>query len=509
MMKSFCTTGPIDTGKNYYLPRTALIAEGLKKIDDWRYFTIFAPRQSGKTTCFQFLIEAIRVQRPDYFPVWVSFESFGDISGEDFLELFQEAVQRRQKQSYRFVRSFPRLFQFFQQLISAEKKELVLIIDEVEGLQNQALVNNFLHLIRSIYHERKEMGLRSVILTGVSNISGILQSNASPFNIADQLHIPYFSCAEVFELLAQHEGETGQLFDPDVKEGIFSNTAGQPGLVNALARDIVEKKLPGGEKVTREAFLKTMDDFTRIYLDNNISNIVAKAKEYPQLMKDILFGGEVSFNAYDETIKYLFVHGVISDSDGYCCIPVPIYKKALYTCFQPLTNGEKDYFKSPVETYKKYLDEKGRLDTGKLMRRYIEYVKNRGNIIFSRGKAGEGVYHYNLDAFFSTYAEFAGAKCLVETPLGGGRVDLLLIQNEKTDIIEIKLYDADIYEKSRNQLITYLQRSGLPEGHLVMFSQYHQDESYEKVTGEDYIIHQWVIPVHRPTPASASRGRFS
>ncbi len=51
----------------------------------------------------------------------------------------------------------------------------------------------------------------------------------------------------------------------------------------------------------------------------------------------------------------------------------------------------------------------------------------------------------------------------------------------KTDIIEIERYDVDLYEKRQGQLKTYLDRSGLPEGHLVMFSEYHEQDNYEKV----------------------------
>jgi hypothetical protein len=50
---------------------------------------------------------------------------------------------------------------------------------------------------------------------GVSNIVGVVQDNASPFNIADNLEVPYFTNEETAELLYMHEEETGQFFDPD------------------------------------------------------------------------------------------------------------------------------------------------------------------------------------------------------------------------------------------------------------------------------------------------------
>ncbi|NLH20322.1 MAG: transcriptional regulator, partial [Thermotogaceae bacterium] len=450
-MRTFCTEGPVDPKLYYYVPRTALIAEGLKKVEQWRYFTIFAPRQSGKTTYFQFLIEAIKREKPDWLPVWVSFEAYGDIELSYFLSSLRDRILRGTELPEETVLDFYNMDDIalkLREVARFQKKEWVIIVDEIEGLKNLKVLNGFLHLIRSIYHEKQAIGLRSVILTGVSNITGIIQDTASPFNIADQIQVPYFTREEVYDLLAQYERETGQLFEHPVKEGIYEQTLGQPGLVNALARDLVEKKCPNGEVVGMDAFYLTVDHFTRVYIDKNISNIVSKAKQHTEIMKEILFGKEVPFNNYDETIKFLYVNGVIDDCDGAGCIPIPLYKKALYTCFKPLFNGEKEHFKSPIETYKKYVDERGLLDVTKLLWRYIAYVKNRGNIIFSQGKASEGVYHYNIDAFFSTYAEFADAKCFVETPVGGGRVDLLLLQAGKTDIIEIKRYDADQYEKS-------------------------------------------------------------
>jgi hypothetical protein len=502
-MRTFCTEGPVDPKENYAVPRTALVAEGLKKVEQWRYFTIFAPRQSGKTTYFQFLIEAIRKDKPVWLPVWISFEAYGDLSERDFLTLFRANVERKQEKTYPEITSLAKIVLWIQNITEIEKRQLVLIIDEVEGLKNKEVLNGFLHLIRSIYHEKQAIGLRSVILTGVSNITGILQDTASPFNIADQIQVPTFTREETFDLLSQHERETGQLFDEAVKTGIYEQTMGQPGLVNALARDLVEKKCPNGETVGLQSLYLTLDDFTEYYIDKNIANILAKAKLFPETVEEILFDEPVPFKITQEDIGILYANGVIDrDPEGNCTIPIPIYKKALYHHFKPKTNGERKHFKSPIETYKKYIDERGLLDVTKLMRRYIDYVKNRGNIIFSQGKASEGVYHYNLDAFFSTYAEFADAKCFVETPAGGGRVDLLLVQAGKTDIIEIKRYDTDSYEKSQGQLKAYLDRSGVSEGHLVMFSEYHEQESYEKVEAEGKTLHLWIVPVKRPVPSA-------
>jgi len=63
-MKTFCTEGPVDLERNYFVSREAVLTKGLCKVDDWRYFTLFAPLQSGKSTYFRFLCETIRRNMP-------------------------------------------------------------------------------------------------------------------------------------------------------------------------------------------------------------------------------------------------------------------------------------------------------------------------------------------------------------------------------------------------------------------------------------------------------------
>ena len=113
------------------------------------------------------------------------------------------------------------------------------IIDEIEGI-NAEYFSSFLHSIRATYHSREFHGLKSVILVGVSNITGVIQDHASPFNTNDNLNVPYFTKAEILELLKMHEDETGQLFSAEVKEKIAYITAGQPGLVNGFGYNLVE-----------------------------------------------------------------------------------------------------------------------------------------------------------------------------------------------------------------------------------------------------------------------------
>ena len=127
-----------------------------------------------------------------------------------------------------------------------------------------------------------------MILVGVSNIVGVVKDNASPFNVTDNLNIPYFTDEETLELLNQHERETGQLFDPSVKAKISEITANQPGLVNAFAAQLVAD-YPQKPLIEYRDYLKVEDWFLTEAMDKNISNIINKAEEHRTFVEQLLF----------------------------------------------------------------------------------------------------------------------------------------------------------------------------------------------------------------------------
>ena len=61
---------------------------------------------------------------------------------------------------------------------------------------------------REIYQYKQHYALQALIFVGVSTLAELVVSSASPFNIVDQLQIPYFTFAEVQELIQQYVSET-------------------------------------------------------------------------------------------------------------------------------------------------------------------------------------------------------------------------------------------------------------------------------------------------------------
>ena len=61
-MKFFNTEGPIKSERHYCIPPLTRwdLAEVLTLIDQWKYFVVHAPRQTGKTTCLLALQEYLK-----------------------------------------------------------------------------------------------------------------------------------------------------------------------------------------------------------------------------------------------------------------------------------------------------------------------------------------------------------------------------------------------------------------------------------------------------------------
>ncbi len=165
-MKKFNTSGPNIERKHYTIKRTNLIQKGIKLVEDERYFTIWAPRQTGKSTYFRQL--AGELQKQGYKVVHANFEDYKNASLSSFLFALTDELKEFSRIDLTKETEISKIFK----LISKEKQgKCVLIIDEVEGI-NKEYFGDFLHSIRNLYHSRENHCLKSVILVGVTNIVG-------------------------------------------------------------------------------------------------------------------------------------------------------------------------------------------------------------------------------------------------------------------------------------------------------------------------------------------------
>jgi hypothetical protein len=497
-MRYFNTSGPNNPHEHYTLMRPKLMAEGLEKVRRNRYFTIWAPRQTGKSTFFQLLTTELIAN--GYKVAHCNFENYKDA----VLSSFLEALQGRLESGWGTDFSGNDLHQTFDAIAKIKDQRFVLIIDEVEGI-NPAFFGQFLHSIRNAYHSRAEHSLKSVILVGVSNIIGVVQDNASPFNIADNLLVPYFTDEETRELLGQHEAETGQIFDPSVIAKISEITANQPGLVNGFALKLTED-YPTKPVLTYDDYLKAEDWYLTEVIDKNISNIINKAQQYRPFVERLLFTDtKVKFQINREDIKLLSVNGIIKkDADGNVAFWVPLYKKSLHAAFFPYLNGEADRIRGSF-ILEDYFTEGGQFLIDKIIDSYKTYaLRRRFRYFREKDKNGnyitlkEATLIYSLEAFMTAFLGMVAGKSYVEAHTGMGRTDLIVNVNNQEYVIEAKVYsDIVRFKDGKKQLATYAKSLSLTEAFYIVYVESEiknpnvkeATEDFDGVTIKTHLVH--------------------
>ncbi len=509
-MRYFNTSGPCDPQKHYTVLRKELIAEGLDRVQRGRYITIFAPRQAGKTTFFQLLLEALR-REGQFASIWLSFENLKKATKRKFYRtLTSELADELAKIGMEPPQEMEDELDLAEFFMAHHGQAFVLVIDEFEGVP-EAVLSDLMHTFRKIYHRKESYALHSLILVGVSTIAELIVSSASPFNVVDELKIPYFSLEEVRELIGQYTGESGQKFEEEVIQAIYQNTNGQPGLVCALCAHLVEEIAKDRSRpVTMEDFYKTLQHFLTERFDKNIINIVQKARKKKGFMLRMLFSGEpIPFTVDDPNIGYLYAHGVVENVNGAVDVDVPLYKKRLLTAFRPAINGESDYYVSAHDTFSEYAAG-GELNLKAILQKYVEYVTQRGFRAFDTAHLKEGAWHYSLDGFINFFIERLGGRTFVEVPSGRGRTDILILFRNKKYIIETKIFsDLSYFENGKKQLAAYLKTEGLNSGYYVVFSKKHTEadtlEQEEEIDGRR--IYTRIIRVNFDRPSRPKKKR--
>jgi hypothetical protein len=497
-MRSFNTSGPNNLVQHYTLLREDLVQQGMQFVQAERYFTVWAPRQTGKSTYF--LLLKTQLEKVGYRVVKINMEDLSHAAFPTIRKRFQ-IVFAEADLKLGEIENFGDLANF---IYGLNLEKLVLIVDEIEGL-NPEYLGQFLHAIRQLFHSRDKHCLKSVLLVGVSNIFGVTEANASPFNITDTLNIPYFSDEETVELLGQHQRETGQVIDPKVVEEVSRITANQPGLVNGFAQQLISRT-QGKSSIEMEDYRQVEDWYLHEAIDKNFANILKHAKLHRGFVEKLLFRElEIPFEIDRESIKELHVNGLIRKNEQRMVeFWVPFYKKRLQSALYPYTNGEREELSSSLFA-PDFFNEQGKLALNKLMDTYKNYVKRRGFGVF-REKSDDGSYTsikeagliYSFETFIAAFLLQAEGKSYREANAGLGKSDLILNVNKQEILFESKKYYGFAqFENGKKQLAYYAASLGLKEAVYLVFTPSHLKypapvvENQEELNG--IFIHTFLI----------------
>ncbi len=474
-MRTFNTSGPNIPKENYTIKRQNIIDEGINLVKNERYFTVWAPHQTGKSTYFKLL--ANELKKNNYKVAHINTENLKKTPESTFLKNFVGELNKFWATNF----SQTNISDIFYQIELLKKQKFVLIIDEVKGIESQYL-NSFLHAVRKAFHTREKHCLKSVILVGVVNITGIIKENASLFNIVDNLEMPYFTVEEVQELFAQHETETGQLFDKKVIQKICEITANQPGLVNGFAKKLVDTN-PNKKQLDYDDYLDTERWYLDITVDKNISNIFNKADEHRKFVQKLLFStSKLRYRINDNAIKKLNANGLIKpykntvDKKLYVQFWVPLYKKALFNYYYPYTNGEGERIAENM-LVEEYFDNKNEINFDKLIDNYKQHINLRSFRPYrEKDKNGnfksipEAAMIYSFETFISVFLQIIEARSYKEAQVSLGNTNLIINVKGFEYFIETKkYYNPTDFKKGKDQIAYYCKQAGIKKGIYIVF----------------------------------------
>ena len=491
-MRSFNTAGPVKSGRHYCIPPLSRLDldEVLRLVEEEKYFVMRAPRQTGKTSALLALAELLNER--GYHCVYVTVETARTARDDvaqavrtvlaALAEAADAALDDRFPGSVRaeILADFGpemALRTALRRWAQAAPQPLVLLIDEIDTLVGDSLLS-VLQQLRAGYPDRPERFPQSVVLCGMRDVRDYrMGASGSPFNIAaTSLRLSDFSRGETLALLAQHTAETGQPFTPDALQAVWTQTRGQPWLVNALAYGACFKnkalRADRSRPVTAAAVAAVREDLIAERV-THLDYLADKLREdrVRRVIEPLLTGAD-RYAFTDRDVGYARDLGLIA-RDAPVRVANPIYAEVLPRELTWVAQDTLDL--SPP----RYVQADGRLDAALLLTEFQSFFRRHSEHWQDRFAYAEAWPQLLLQAFLQRVVN-GGGRIEREYALGSGRVDLLIVwplaqrtQEVQEVVVECKVVrERDGLERTIaegvEQTARYVERCAAEAGHLVV-----------------------------------------
>jgi AAA domain len=397
MGRRFNTAGPCLPAYHYMIPPLRRLPQAPELVDQMGYFVVHAPRQTGKTTAIQALAQELTAGGR-YAALAFTCEQ-GRAAGDDYGSAQRDILQEiRESAEFTLpvgLRPPPwpeapegsLLKAALTAWAQACPLPLVLFVDEIDALRGQTLIS-VLSQLRAGYGRRPHGFPASVVLCGLRDVRDYKAAaggdpsrlgTASPFNIKlASLRVGDFTPDEVAELYAQHTTDTGQKFTPEAVTRAVELTAGQPWLVNALAREVTEKiAVPLTEPVTTEHIDQAKE---RLILERatHLDSLAAKLLEprVRRVIEPVLAGQLLELDPYDDDLRYTCDLGLVAPT-----LPVrlanPIYHEVIARVLT--ANIEATVIADP----RTFVLPDGRFDMNLLLHEFASFWREHSDVLTS------------------------------------------------------------------------------------------------------------------------------
>ena len=497
-MRFFNTSGPVVPVDHYCIPPLTRVDldDVCQLVRNKRYFVLHAPRQTGKTSVLLALRDLLNSGAiGDYRCIYFNVEA-GQAAREDTVRAMRSIFGELAAWAHSTLRdSLPgeiwsglldelgpdgALGGVLRRWSEADRKPLVLLIDEIDSLVGDTLIS-VLRQLRAGYGRRPEGFPQSVVLCGVRDVrdyrihSGTENTvilGGSAFNIkARSMRLGDLTREDVLALLAQHTEETGQGFTSEALETVWARTQGQPWLVNALADATCFSRAIGHDQrhTVTVGDVDAAQERLVVSRETHLDQLADKLQEdrVRRVVGPLLSGGdERGFTARD--IEYVRDLGLVAQ-DAPLRIANPIYAEVIP---RELTWAAQEGL---VQDTAWYVDADGGLDLIKLLAAFQAFFREHSEHWVARFDYQEAGPQLLLQAFLQRIVN-GGGRIEREYGLGRGRTDLLILwpQGDRTRrfVAECKVLHKSLERTIRDgieQTTGYMDRCAAESGHLVIF----------------------------------------
>jgi len=514
-MHHFNVGGVCDSRMHYVVPAAKRLPEVMDLVEREAYFVVHAPRQSGKTTSLRAIARELTA-RGTYAALHFSCET-GQPLGDDYEEVGEVVLSAMHSEARiqlppecrppdPWPADAPAAELIAVSLAAwadACPRPLVLVFDEIDALWGRGL-ESVLRQIRSRHPTRPAHFPSSIILCGMRDVRDYKKASggdpsrlgtASPFNVlVESIRIGNFTEPEVRALYAQHTAETGRVFTEEALARAMVLTGGQPWLVNALAREIVDKLRPTVEDPVTVEIVDEAKERLILARATHLDSLAARLAEerVKRVMVPILSGALPADDPYDDDYAYAVDLGLLAQGRQ-VRIANPIYKEVIVRVLSQTAERAMD-----IEPRSFVLPD-GTLDLRKVLEEFAGFWRMHGDLLSIRMPYHEVACQLILMAWLQRIVN-GGGYVDREYGINRGRIDLLLRwpwrdaqgrRQFQREALELKVRAPgrpDPLKEGLAQLDAYLAGLGLDHGVLVIFDRRPDAAPIEERTGFEEMV---------------------
>jgi len=258
------------------------------------------------------------------------------------------------------------------------------------------------------------------------------------------------------------------VFNNDAIDSVNFWTSGQPWLVNAVARECVEKLL--NRDYSKPITVELVNQAVEVLIkrrDTHIDSLLERLKEerVRRVVEPVILGEQLSMDYLSDDRKYCLDLGLVKEEKGALVPSNRIYAEVILRTlsFGPQTEMQMMITETPWF-------KNGSLDINGLLKGFQQFWREHSEAYTNKVVMyPEAAPHILLQAFLQRVIN-GGGQIIREYALGSLRLDLLVLYNNDKFPIEIKLDYQLKSDAPFKQLLSYMDKTGTKEGWLTVFS---------------------------------------